>query len=128
VVNVSVFVYGTLKSDKGAARLMYQAGGAPVTKHTTDPVFKFYDLGGFPGAQLGGTIAIQGELWSVPMEGIERVLDRYEGYSPEYPEESLFVRHMHKEADGTEFSMYIYNGGMGNTAQNTTGIWPMKKE
>jgi gamma-glutamylcyclotransferase (GGCT)/AIG2-like uncharacterized protein YtfP len=107
---------------------MYQAGGTPVVKHTTDPVFKFYDLGGFPGAQLNGNIAIQGELWSVPVEGIEKVLDRYEGYNPGWPEESLFLRHIHRDADGTQYSMYIYNGNMGNTKQNNSGVWPEKQQ
>jgi gamma-glutamylcyclotransferase (GGCT)/AIG2-like uncharacterized protein YtfP len=107
---------------------MYQAGGTLVIKHTTDPIFKFYDLGGFPGAQLGGTIAIQGELWSVPEEGIIRVLDHYEGHNEEWPEEGLFRRHVQVDEDGTQYTMYLYNGNMGNTQQNHTGVWPMKKE
>jgi len=123
-----VFVYGTLKSDRGAAHLMYDAGGQPIIMHTTDPVFKFYNLGGFPGAQLDGDIAIHGELWEVPVEGVQTVLDRYEGYKPGWPEESLFLRHIHREADGVQFSMYIYNGNMGNTKQNTTGEWPEKQQ
>jgi gamma-glutamylcyclotransferase (GGCT)/AIG2-like uncharacterized protein YtfP len=123
-----VFVYGTLKSTQGAASLMYKAGGSLVRKHTTEPVFKFHNLGGFPGAQLEGTIAIQGELWEVPAKGVIDVLDKYEGYNSGSPSESLFVRHIHHEEDGEHYSMYLYNYKLGDRGQIDNGVWPVTNE
>ena len=55
-----------------------------------------YDLGGYPGAVLQdgeGDTAIVGEVLELPDEAdLIRRLDEYEGFDPDRPEASLYVR------------------------------------
>ena len=119
---MKLFVYGTLKSSMGAARLMHEAGCKLIGPHTTNPEFKFYDFGGFPGAKLGGSIPIQGELWDATNVDW-KILNRYEGYYPDDPESSMFVKMYH--FDGREkYFMYLFNGDPGTRLLNESGVWP----
>lgn len=73
-----VFVYGTLK--RGDANHRYLSGQSFVGEARTMPLYRMFDLGGYPGiieaAEDG--YDIEGELWDVDAECLKR-LDRLEG-------------------------------------------------
>lgn len=60
-----LFVYGTLK--RGLSNHSYLAGQAFVGKARTSPVYRMFDLGGYPGmVRVGaGGAGIEGEIWEV---------------------------------------------------------------
>jgi gamma-glutamylcyclotransferase (GGCT)/AIG2-like uncharacterized protein YtfP len=90
-----LFVYGTLLS--GAANLMaeYLEGKGQWLGPATMPG-KLYAVNFFPGAiyEPGAETLIQGEVMQLSGSPGQtfRVLDEYEGYQPQQPETSLFVR------------------------------------
>ena len=54
-----------------------------------------YDLGDYPGARLDASSEqrIIGWVYRLPEDaGVLQELDRYEGFNPEAPEKSLFLR------------------------------------
>lgn len=77
--NVTVFVYGTLRSDdpSGKCHLMRQYGGMPYRKATVKGTL--LDLGAYPAMLERGDGTVTGEVWSVPEAALPG-LDRYEGY------------------------------------------------
>lgn len=77
--NVTVFVYGTLRSDdpSGKCHLMRQYGGTLCRKATVKG--SLLDLGGYPALLERGDGTVVGEAWSVPEAALPG-LDRYEGY------------------------------------------------
>lgn len=98
-----VFVYGTLR---------------PGFTDTVQVPGKLFDLGWYPGIQLtdeGPTVTC--EVITVDDAGLER-LDRYEGYSKESPETSLYLRK--KYFDGY---IYEYNGSFENKHLIESGDW-----
>lgn len=63
---------------------------------------QLFDLGWYPGAKLGGDDKIVVDLYKMPDSGeILKGLDRYEGYHPNRPEESLFERKVVLTNEGT---------------------------
>ncbi len=75
-----------------------------------------YDLGDYPGAVLdpASNQKISGTVFRLSEdEGILRQLDEYEGFDPDSPEQSLFLRTLHSVTlDGGETLpcwIYIYN-------------------
>jgi gamma-glutamylcyclotransferase (GGCT)/AIG2-like uncharacterized protein YtfP len=55
---------------------------------------RLYDLGVYPAAifDAGASTPIEGEVYEVPSLRMLQQLDIYEGFFPESPEASLFVR------------------------------------
>jgi len=96
-----IFVYGTLKRDGGAYRLMQEAGAKFLSSTQTVPEFTMYQ-GGFPMVKEGGHTAIKGELFE--FEALEDIIgvDRYEGH----PE--LFERKVVQLDKNTQAWMYIF--------------------
>ena len=73
-----LFVYGTLK--RGGRNQRQMAGLAFVGPARTQPGFRLYDVGGYPGlvAEPDERNGVSGEVWSVDAAGLAR-LDRFEG-------------------------------------------------
>lgn len=75
-----VFVYGTLK--RGGENHEWIEGQHFVAKARTRPVYRMFDLGGYPGmVRSADGLAIQGEIWLVDGPGLLRldVLEDIEG-------------------------------------------------
>lgn len=54
-----------------------------------------YNLGAFPGVKLQGKNIVTIDVYELPLESPEEVLqrlDRYEGYIPGHPDQSLYTR------------------------------------
>lgn len=112
---MTLFVYGTLLA--GMIRHDSLAGtlrSGPASIHGT-----LRDLGSYPGLE-GGEDVVIGELHQVDSDVIRRV-DQVEGFDPNAPHESLFVR---KEVTARRFSdgthaqavTYLYNRQPGRAA------------
>ena len=80
---------------------------------------QLYDLGAFPGIKLDNSsnTVVTCELIEVTDEELER-LDRYEGYRPSDPDNSLYIR---RKLDWGPF-IYEYNDPFGNLSEK--GIVP----
>jgi gamma-glutamylcyclotransferase (GGCT)/AIG2-like uncharacterized protein YtfP len=73
-----IFVYGTLK--KGRSNHHYLENQLFVGSAMTEPRYRLYDMGGFPGLVLDAEhgLAILGEVWEVDKECLG-ALDILEG-------------------------------------------------
>jgi gamma-glutamylcyclotransferase (GGCT)/AIG2-like uncharacterized protein YtfP len=93
-MSIRLFVYGTLREGRAPREIadtaaLMQAIGRGVARG------RVYDLGAYPGAvfALGEASGeIEGEVFEVPDEDVLRALDAYEGFEPDDPEASLFLR------------------------------------
>lgn len=79
-----------------------------------------YDLGSFPGIKLDNSsdTRVTCEVIEVTDEELER-LDRYEGYRPSDPDNSLYIR---RKLDWGPF-IYEYNGPVHNEELVPSGDW-----
>jgi len=74
-----------------------------------------YDLGWFPGIKLGG----EGKVVCERIEAHDLdAVDRYEGYNPVYPDESLYIRRPY--LDGF---IYEFNGPVNPIKKIESGDW-----
>jgi gamma-glutamylcyclotransferase (GGCT)/AIG2-like uncharacterized protein YtfP len=73
-MTTTLYVYGTLR---------------PGNSQPIKVPGSMYDLGWFPGVKLGGTTEFLAE--KIEVEDISAV-DGYEGYNPDEPEMSLYIR------------------------------------
>lgn len=72
-----VFVYGTLK--RGRENHRWIEGQRFVRMAKTRPLYRMYDLGGYPGlVSHSEGLCIEGEIWDVSPAGLAR-LDVLEG-------------------------------------------------
>lgn len=89
-----LFAYGTLQPGDAPARIAPAAAKLrPVGKGCVNGVL--YDLGGYPGAvpDANATGRIAGTVLELPEdENFLRRLDAYEGFDPQSPGQSEFVR------------------------------------
>lgn len=76
-----VFVYGTLRAGECNHRLLQ--GARLIASARTEPFFRMYSLGGFPGIVPGGETQIVGEVYAVDGAMLAR-LDRLEGHPDFY--------------------------------------------
>lgn len=101
-----VFVYGTLR---------------PGTTETVLVPGVIYDLGWFPGLTLSDPsktdARVTCEIIEVDDSGLVR-LDTYEGYSPDHPDDSLYLRE--KFEDGF---IYVYNQDFEGRPVVDSGDW-----
>jgi len=76
-----IFVYGTLK--RGLSNHAWIAGQQFIAEACTEPVYRMYDCGGFPGmiAVAQGGVSILGEIWEVDEPGRKKldILEDVEG-------------------------------------------------
>lgn len=94
-----VFVYGTLK--RGHHNHSVLGNSRLVGNWTTEPKYKMYDLGSFPGVVYPGDKSIKGEIFEVNDETMVR-LDNLEGYP------HLYGRFMIETDYGPAY-IYIFN-------------------
>jgi gamma-glutamylaminecyclotransferase len=73
-----VFVYGTLK--RGGANHLYLVNQRFLGETRTQPGFRLYDLGGYPGmiAHIDDRQGVAGEVWSIDARTLQK-LDVLEG-------------------------------------------------
>jgi gamma-glutamylaminecyclotransferase len=93
-----VFVYGTLLF--GERNHRHLTGARPIGAALTQPAFRLYDLGPFPGLVAGGEHAIIGELYAVD-EATLAALDRLEDHPRFYRRVSIVL------ADGANVETYL---------------------
>src|SRR5258708_4065272 len=111
-----IFTYGTLQPDLAPDEIAHVVRRLEVIgKGTVRGTL--YDLGSCPGAVIDRACPrrISGTVFRLPEDGgIMRKLDTYEGYNPESPHTSLFIRRVHPVhmANGQvlECWIYEYNG------------------
>lgn len=124
-----VFVYGTLRKGHGNYR-NYLLG---KTAHEAKALFtgKMFSVhGSFPALLIGGE-KIVGELMYIKPENFDRVLqnlDRLEGFRPQDPQHSMYVRRearVYNETDGTFVDAYVYywNSSYKGFKHVTSGDW-----
>lgn len=90
MANKTVFVYGTLK--EGGALSHHVSKNRINSKNATLKGFDLYDLGWFPGI-VPGNGTVLGELHEFDNpDVITEMIDKIEGYSPDHPETSLYLR------------------------------------
>jgi gamma-glutamylcyclotransferase (GGCT)/AIG2-like uncharacterized protein YtfP len=108
-----LFVYGTLQparapAEIGAAvRRLKRVGAGSVRG-------RLYDLGEYPGAVVSRTSpsVIKGQVFELPEDQqVLSSIDTYEGFDPDHPQSSLFVRKRWPVtlADGSRIMCWIYN-------------------
>lgn len=95
-----IYTYGTLR---------------PGDTETVLVPGELYDLGWFPGIKLGGRSLVVCE--KVEVHDLDAV-DKYEGYSPAYPDESLYIRRPY--LDGF---IYEFNGSVNPAKLVQSGDW-----
>lgn len=97
-----IYVYGTLR---------------PFNSPTVEVAGELFDLGWYPGARLGGSSTFKAEVIEVDDEKLQD-LDDYEGFSPNSPENSLYLRE--KYEDGW---IYVYNQDLTDRRPIESGDW-----
>lgn len=110
MAKIKVYVYGTLR---------------PGTKEVVEIPGELRDMGAFPGAILKAPDAgsfFKAEVIEVDDKTLAR-LDQYEGYRPDSPMRSLYLRVPY--LDGY---IYTYNGDMSDRPLVKDGDWLKHKE
>jgi len=122
-----VLVYGTLRPGHGA----YQAFDlAHQSEHlqTVRVEGTMYDLGSFPGVKLDGNPdGFVCDLLKITNPDVLRRLDAYEGYRPDFPNNSLYLRQTVEVADIGAAYIYEYNDSVGARPRVSSGDWTQWK-
>jgi gamma-glutamylaminecyclotransferase len=108
-----VFVYGTLL--RGEVNHYRLEGAELLGACRTDPCFRMFNLGAYPGVCRGGATALEGEVYRVGAAGL-RYLDRLE----EYPR--LYDRQLIPTAFGRAW-IYLYRGDRSGRPVIQGGDW-----
>lgn len=116
---VLLFVYGTLK--RGGCNHALIAGQKFVAEARTLPVFRMFDLGGYPGiAHANPGLRVAGELWHVSTECLAR-LDALEGLDEgEYTRERISLEPPHEDI---EAAGYVYARPVEGCREIAGGVW-----
>lgn len=105
-----LFVYGTLKRGQGRAPAL--AGQRFLGEGRTQPRYRLFDCGGFPGlVESDEGLAVEGELWEVDAECLS-LLDEIEGVAHNMYERARVEL---EERCGNEVETYFYR-------QSTAGL------
>jgi gamma-glutamylcyclotransferase (GGCT)/AIG2-like uncharacterized protein YtfP len=124
-----LFAYGTLQPGCVPAKVAPLAAKLrPVAEGFVRGVL--YDLGGYPGAvpDAKAMARIAGTVMGLPEDAsFLHQLDAYEGFDPEAPEMSEFIRErdtVELSAGGTlECWIYRYNRAPGTAQSIARGVW-----
>jgi gamma-glutamylcyclotransferase (GGCT)/AIG2-like uncharacterized protein YtfP len=124
-----LFAYGTLQPGLAPTKIARVAAKLrPVGEGFVRGVL--YDLGGYPGAVAdpGEAGRINGTVMKLPEdEGVLERLDRYEGFDPQAPETSEYIREKQavelKAGGMVECWFYRYNRKPRNAPQVENGAW-----
>jgi len=127
-----LFVYGTLQTGHAPDEI---AHAVETLQHVGSAFVRgvLYDLGEYPGAVLDPSSKqkISGMVLQLPEDAnVLRQLDEYEGFDPNAPDESLFVRVLQEvvmESGRTlRCWVYVYNRDPGSSPVLTHGKYPKK--
>lgn len=99
-----VFVYGTLRA--GGSNDIARWTPAPRFVGAAEIAGVLYDLGAYPGARLGGTARLQGEVYRIEA-ALESQLDRLEEVKPDDQGEYL-KREVRVQIDSHAFDCLVY--------------------
>ena len=99
---MTLFIYGTLKRGQSANHLL--AGQQFLGAAITAPVYRLFDLGGYPGMVrvARGGCAIEGEIWEIDKACL-RALDRLEDVADGEYERTIIAMAEHENIEG-----YLY--------------------
>lgn len=87
-----LFIYGTLK--RGGSNHAFMAGQRFVGTAATQPCYRLFDLGGYPGmvaASTGQGLGIEGEVWEVDAAALARLDALEETENGEYIREPILL-------------------------------------
>lgn len=115
-----VAVYGSLLTELGNHRVIQGENTELLGEFTSEPVYKLYSLGGFPGLKENGETAVKMEVYSVDDVVAKRV-DSLEGYSPDRP--ATFYDKKSIETPWGTASVYIYMGNPSDDKLVESGDW-----
>ena len=132
-MNRFLFVYGTLQVGRAAPQVEHLVKQLRhVDKATVHGIL--YDLGDYPAAVLvpAGS-GISGEVLELPPDPLVlRQLDEYEGYDPDCPDQSLFIRALHpvllESGNTLTCWIYVYNCDPGRAPIIPDGKFPRKSQ
>ncbi|MCG7921012.1 MAG: gamma-glutamylcyclotransferase [Candidatus Thiodiazotropha lotti] len=108
-----VFVYGTLRRAQVNHDLLNSA--SYLGNHQTQPVYKMYHLGSYPGVVKRGSTSISGEVFLVDALTMSH-LDRLEGYPRAYTRELI-------PTPWGQAWIYLYRGSLRGRQIIQTGRW-----
>ena len=121
-----VAVYGSLRRGHGIMPRLVPEGRLRFTRCGRIRGV-LYDLGSYPGLIDGGGNVV-GEIYRIRTPDVLTVLDDYEDFDPENPEESIFVRRavplIHP---GLTAWVYFYNGPIAGYRKVPSGDWNAHK-
>ncbi len=112
--SIRVFVYGTLRVGEPYHHLM--SACEYLGARTTAPQYELVNIGRYPGLILHGATSIQGDLFLVSPEILEK-LDEYEGYPEDYSRETIDL------AGSETATAYIYRLNVENCPKIASGDW-----
>jgi gamma-glutamylcyclotransferase (GGCT)/AIG2-like uncharacterized protein YtfP len=116
-------LYGSLRRDQPAFRhlglhRMLDHRGPGLVRGT------LYDLGSYPGFVAAGCGLVHGDLFAITDEAVLRRLDDFEGYHPDDPAASLYLRRpISLERPAGEAWIYVYNRDPGAAPVVACGDW-----
>ncbi len=114
--------YGTLRRDGSAAARLGLSDALTWIGPCRIPG-RLYRVTWYP-ALVQGEGSVVGDLFAVEDEAAVAVLDRFEGYDPAQPAESLYVRRPVELVDpGTSAWAYVWNGTMDGLTFISSGDW-----
>jgi len=116
--NIQVAVYGTLK--RGYPNHVFLKNCEFLGLDRL-PGIVLYDLGWFPGARFEGCEAIDVEVFAVCADTL-KLLDDLEGYRPEAPETSYFLRSSISSRFGDVW-IYTFNNSVDGFDVVASGVW-----
>jgi len=105
-----LFAYGTLLGGRRPAAIARVAERLAILGPATVRG-RLYDLGEYPGLVLDPAAdEVHGNIFTVPDESVLAALDAYEGFDPDAPPRSLFVRTPVAATlpDGRSFDCFVY--------------------
>jgi gamma-glutamylcyclotransferase (GGCT)/AIG2-like uncharacterized protein YtfP len=102
-----ILVYGTLRQGFGANRALKDA---TFVRETRVPGFDMINLGGFPGIVPNpqNKEGVVGEVYDNVSDNVIEHLDHYEGYRPDNPKRSYYLREK-INVEGDEMFVYVWN-------------------
>jgi gamma-glutamylcyclotransferase (GGCT)/AIG2-like uncharacterized protein YtfP len=119
-----VFFYGTLMSGfKRPGRERLDARLTPIGRGSIHAAL--YDVGLYPAAVPASDASVQGELHRMSDDSVLHELDEIEGFRPEQPDSSLYLRLETPVTltDGRTATAwtYFYNAPLGNAPRIESG-------
>ncbi|WP_289131820.1 gamma-glutamylcyclotransferase family protein [uncultured Spongiibacter sp.] len=117
----NVGVYGTLKRGFHNHDVL---GNSPLIDDGWIRGLSLYDLGPFPGARRATYESlIYVEVYAVSPSTLQ-ALDELEGFLPNQPESSLYIRELLFLESGPSCWVYLYNQSIEGAQAIVEGVWP----